>query len=142
MNSLKHSNPFRTYMIIGTVSLLLAVCFGALGAHALKSVLSPEQLLSFETGVRYQFLHGLAILFLPSLDGYFKQKTIKTTALLFSLGILLFSFSIYLLNLRELLEMPSLKILGPVTPIGGLLFITGWSVLLIALARNKFLVKK
>lgn len=133
MNSLNNNNPYRVYMIIGTASLLLAVCFGAMGAHALKEVLTPSQLISFETGVRYQFLHGLAILFLPSLGGYFSTKNIKQACLLFSIGILFFSFSIYLLNLKELMGIPELKLLGPITPIGGLLFISGWLLLLIQL---------
>ncbi len=120
-------------MIIGTASLLLAVCFGAMGAHALKEVLTVQQLASFETGVRYQFLHGLTILFLPALKPHFSDKNIKQASMLFSVGILFFSFSIYLLNLRELLNAPGLKLLGPITPLGGLLFISGWLLLLIQL---------
>lgn len=120
-------------MIIGAVSLLLAVCIGAMGAHALKPLLSVEQLKSFETGIRYQFIHGLVIFFLPSLSNYFSEKNIKQASLLFTIGILFFSFSIYLLNLREVLDMPGLKALGPVTPIGGLLFISGWLVLVVQL---------
>ncbi len=120
-------------MIIGTASLLLAVCFGAMGAHALKPILSIEQLKSFETGIRYQFIHGLVILFLPALNQYFSEKDIKQTSLLFTLGIVLFSFSIYLLNLREFLDLFGLKILGPITPLGGLLLITGWLRLFIPL---------
>lgn len=133
MNSLKANNPYRIYMIIGTASLLLAVCFGAMGAHALKPILSIEQLKSFETGIRYQFIHGLVILFLPALNQYFSEKDIKQTSLLFTLGIVLFSFSIYLLNLREFLDLFGLKILGPITPLGGLLLITGWLRLFIPL---------
>lgn len=77
-------------MIIGTASLLLAVCFGAMGAHALKPILSAEQLQSFETGIRYQFIHGIVILFLPTLNNYFSEKHIKQASLLFILGILFF----------------------------------------------------
>ena len=133
MNTLRANNPFRVYMIIGTASLLLAVCFGAMGAHALKPILSAEQLQSFETGIRYQFIHGIVILFLSTLNNYFSEKYIKQASLLFILGILFFSFSIYLLNLREFLNMPGLKLLGPVTPVGGLLFISGWLLLFIQL---------
>lgn len=120
-------------MIIGTASLLLAVCFGAMGAHALKPILSIEQLNSFETGIRYQFIHGLVILFLPSLNQYFSEKNIKQASLLFTVGIVLFSFSIYLLNLREFLDMSGLKALGPITPLGGLLLISGWLRLFVPL---------
>lgn len=120
-------------MIIGTASLLLAVCFGAMGAHALKPILSIEQLQSFETGIRYQFIHGLVILFLPVLNPYFSEKDIKQASLLFALGIILFSFSIYLLNLKEFLDLSGLKMLGPITPIGGLLLISGWLRLFVPL---------
>lgn len=133
MNSLKTNNPYRIYMIIGTASLLLAVCFGAMGAHALKPILSIEQLQSFETGIRYQFIHGLVILFLPVLNPYFSEKDIKQASLLFALGIILFSFSIYLLNLKEFLDLSGLKMLGPITPIGGLLLISGWLRLFVPL---------
>ncbi|MFT6137637.1 MAG: uncharacterized membrane protein YgdD (TMEM256/DUF423 family) [Salibacteraceae bacterium] len=133
MNSLKANNPYKIYMIIGTASLLLAVCFGAMGAHAIKPILSIEQLQSFETGIRYQFIHGLVILFLPALNPYFSEKDIKQASLLFTLGIVLFSFSIYLLNLKEFLDLSGLKMLGPITPLGGLLLISGWLRLFVPL---------
>ena len=123
-------------MIIGTAILVLAVCFGAMGAHALKKVLTEAQLASFETGVRYQFIHGISILFLPALHQYISTSKIKLASLLFSIGILFFSFSIYLLNLRELLVMPGLKALGPITPIGGLLFIAGWIIVFIGIIKG------
>jgi len=103
---------------------LSAVILGAFGAHALKEVLSESQLSSFQTGVRYQFFHGLAILIL-SLNS--KQFTDRLSSIIkiMSAGIILFSFSIYLLNIQDLVGF-SMSYLGPITPIGGLLLITSW----------------
>ena len=103
---------------------LSAVILGAFGAHALKEVLSESQISSFQTGVRYQFFHGLAILIL-SLNS--KQFTDRLSSIIkiMSAGIILFSFSIYLLNIQDLVGF-SMSYLGPITPIGGLLLITSW----------------
>ena len=109
---------------IAILFCLSAVILGAFGAHALKEVLSESQLSSFQTGVRYQFFHGLAILIL-SLNS--KQFTDRLSSIIkiMSAGIILFSFSIYLLNIQDLVGF-SMSYLGPITPIGGLLLITSW----------------
>lgn len=110
-----------------------AVIFGAFGAHLLEQYLSTDALQSYEVGVRYQFFHGLALLFL-SLD---KNVFSKGTATLFVIGTLLFSGSIYGLSLGSKTALSILpKILGPVTPMGGLLLILGWVNLLIGYIRN------
>ena len=103
---------------------LSAVILGAFGAHALKEVLSESQLSSFQTGVRYQFFHGLAILILSFNMNYF-TKRLSSIIKIMSVGIILFSFSIYLLNIQYLIGF-SMSYLGPITPIGGLLLITSW----------------
>jgi uncharacterized membrane protein YgdD (TMEM256/DUF423 family) len=103
---------------------LSAVILGAFGAHALKEVLSESQLSSFQTGVRYQFFHGLAILILSFNMNYF-TKRLSSIIKIMSAGIILFSFSIYLLNIQDLVGF-SMSYLGPITPIGGLLLITSW----------------
>ena len=106
---------------------MIAVILGALGSHALKEVLSPEQLESFTTGVRYQMTHVL-LLMVVLLTSYFNEDVKQTSFWLTIIGILLFSGSIYLLNLQELLGV-KLSFLGPVTPIGGLFLITNWGFL-------------
>ena len=113
---------------------LSAVILGAFGAHALKEVLSESQLNSFRTGIRYQFFHGLAILIL-SLNS--KQFTDRLSSIIkiMSAGIILFSFSIYLLNIQDLVGF-SMSYLGPITPIGGLLLITSWTGLFFSI-KNK-----
>lgn len=112
---------------------LSAVILGAFGAHALKEVLSESQLNSFQTGIRYQFFHGLAILIL-SLNS--KQFTDRLSSIIkiMSAGIILFSFSIYLLNIQDLVGF-SISYLGPITPIGGLLLITSWTGLFFSIKK-------
>jgi uncharacterized membrane protein YgdD (TMEM256/DUF423 family) len=106
---------------------MIAVVLGALGSHALKEVLTPEQLESFTIGVRYQMTHVL-LLMVVLLTSYFEEGIKETSFWLTVVGILLFSGSIYLLNLQQLLGV-KLSFLGPVTPIGGLFLITNWGFL-------------
>lgn len=110
-----------------------AVILGAFGAHLLKAHLSSDALQSFEVGVRYQFFHGLVLLFLSTLTHSF----VKRTVLFFVVGTLFFSGSIYGLSISSNASIALLpKILGPVTPIGGLLLILGWINLLIGYLRS------
>jgi uncharacterized membrane protein YgdD (TMEM256/DUF423 family) len=115
-------------LIVGILGAT-AVALGALGAHALKEVLNPTQLESFKTGVLYHILHTLFLGFVFLL---YLNNTSKRLKLIFNLvfwGIILFSGSIYFLNLRYILNAEFLKFLGPITPIGGVLFIAGWILL-------------
>lgn len=100
-----------------------AIALGALGAHALKAVLDESALDSFKTGVRYQAWHALALMAIALLSDKLKHHKIITR--LWIAGTILFSFSIYLLCMGPVWGM-NLSFLGPVTPIGGLLMITGW----------------
>lgn len=105
----------------------LAVIFGAFGSHALKKILSDEQLKSFETGVKYQMYHVLVLLMI----GFnFKLETTLEKYMVYSFmaGIILFSFSIYGLVISSA-KNKKLSFLGPITPLGGLLLIIGWSLL-------------
>ncbi|HRP60021.1 MAG TPA: DUF423 domain-containing protein, partial [Vicingus sp.] len=104
----------------------IAVIFGALGAHALKEELLPEQLLSFETGVRYQMYHALAIIVLAVVVKNKSSKLLVTAVNLFFWGVILFSGSIYLLTLKTILAADFLKFVGPITPIGGIILVFGW----------------
>ena len=99
---------------------MLAVILGAFGAHALTSRLSAEQLVSWETGVRYQMFHALALLVLAL--WFDRGMALKPSLICFALGTLLFSGSIYLLSLG----IGPRAVLGPVTPVGGVLLIAGW----------------
>ena len=121
---------------IGAILIGSGIILGALGAHSLKKILLENQLISFETGVKYQIYGGFSILFF-SLIELITKKSLKVIVLTNVLGVCIFSFSIYLLALKDLLELPVfiIKILGPITPIGGLLQISSW--LLFVLGINK-----
>ena len=111
-----------------------AVILGAFGAHLLSDMLSADAIQSFEVGVRYQFFHGMALLFLNLTPN--PKKFINRTALLFIIGTLLFSISVYLLSLSTMYGDTGLPaILGPVTPMGGLMLILGWLNLLVGYLR-------
>lgn len=113
----------------------LAIIFGAFGAHALKKILTIEQLNSFETGVKYQMYHALFLLFI----GATQIITLKEKTIVFYLtltGILFFSGSIYVLTTNDLTGIKS-KLIGPITPIGGLLLILSWGYLFYAILTKK-----
>lgn len=111
-----------------------AVVFGAFGAHALKEALDPESLNSFNTGVRYQMWHALALLALAASP--VKIKQLKTIAQFWLFGVLLFSGSIYLLSIDELMNV-NLSFLGPITPLGGLALIVAWIMLIVSALKIK-----
>ncbi|MBP6754720.1 MAG: DUF423 domain-containing protein [Bacteroidia bacterium] len=123
--------------IISTGALfgMIAIILGAFGAHALKKVLSLEQLSTFETGVRYQMYHALFLLFIGLVNDL-SQKDKKTIYFLVLFGVILFSGSIYLLATNDLTSF-DFKTIGFVTPIGGLLLILAWGVLLMNFINKK-----
>ncbi len=108
-----------------------AVALGALGAHYLKGKLStglitPDQLNGFDTAVKYQMYHVLAMLALILLSKHITHKFINWAYWCFFTGIILFSGSLYFLCTRNLFDAEGLRILGPITPLGGLFFVAGW----------------
>jgi len=114
-------------LLFACTSGCLAVVFGAFGAHALKKILSEEQLKSFETGVKYQMYHAIVLLII----GFnFNLDTVSEKYMVYSFmaGILLFSFSIYGLAISSA-KNKKLRFLGPITPLGGMFLIIGWSLL-------------
>lgn len=118
---------------------MFAVAFGAFGAHILKKILTPEEVLVFETGVRYQFYHTFALALVAITSRYLHHRWTAIAGWLFVAGIVLFSGSLYLLPLLEAFDLQSMRsLLGPLTPIGGMLFIGGW----IAFFRAAFDYKK
>jgi len=125
----------RLFLAAGAALGGLSVILGAFGAHALKAKLPPEALASFETGVRYQMYHALALLLLAALQGRLAPGAAQAAGWLWIAGIALFSGSIYLLATRTLLGIEGWRWLGPVTPLGGLCLIAGWIALLVASLR-------
>ncbi|MCF6350304.1 MAG: DUF423 domain-containing protein [Flavobacteriaceae bacterium] len=110
----------------------LAILLGAFGAHALKEKLGTDQLKAFETGVRYQMYHVVVLLFVNTYPN-FTNKTKNTISILFFIGILFFSGSLYLLTTKVIIS----KILGLITPIGGLFLMLGWLFLFYNFSKKR-----
>lgn len=122
-------------LIFGAVYGLISIILGAFGAHALKKVISLDKLQSFETGVRYQ-MYGAFFLLIVGYILKFETSAERWISILMIAGIFLFSMSIYLLAFSEVASIPS-KIVGPITPLGGLLMIISWTMLLFYFIKNK-----
>lgn len=114
--------------VFASIYGFVAVIFGALGAHALKEILSIDQLESFNTGVRYQMYHAILLLIL-GLSSLPETKSLKSIINLLIIGIFVFSFSIYLLSTSAITGISIGYLLGPLTPIGGLLLISAWGIM-------------
>ena len=123
----------RLFAVLGALS----VAIGAFGAHGLEKMVAEEALVTFRTGVRYQFYHVFALgatglLYL--LPGH-RPAWLSRAAWMFGLGILFFCGSLYLLTLRDFHPVP-VALLGPITPLGGLFFVFGWVAIFLALPRK------
>lgn len=126
--------------IIGLLGAI-AVALGALGAHFLKGklptgLITIDQLNGFDTAVKYQMYHTLAMLALVLLSKNISHKFINWAYNCFLIGIVMFSGSLYFLCTRNLFGAEWLKVLGPITPIGGLFFIAGW-IFIAVIGLNK-----
>lgn len=125
----------KKILVVAATFGFFAIILGAFGAHALKKVLTLDQLTSFETGVKYQMYHALFLLFV----GTTSLLTIKDKEIIFYftlIGVLFFSGSIYLLTTSCITSIKS-KFLGPITPIGGLFLIAAWGMLTYKLLTKK-----
>lgn len=110
----------RVFFVIGSLSAFLAVTLGAFGAHGLKNRLTPEMLAVFETGVRYQMYHALALLAVAWACTRWPGAVVNASGWLFVAGTVIFSGSLYVLALS------GVRWLGAITPVGGLAFLGGW----------------
>ena len=113
----------RFFFILGAVLAALAVVFGAFGAHGLRARLSPQDLETFEVGVRYQMYHALGLIIVSWAVAHWETGTAIAAGWFFVAGIVLFSGSLYVLVLT------GPRWLGAITPIGGVAFIVGWVLL-------------
>ena len=125
----------RTFLAVGFIFGALGVIVGAFGAHALKKMVPPETIASFETGVRYQFYHTLALCFTGLLHRRMPFVVTRLAGWCFILGILLFSGSIYMLTAFKATNTIGLNGIGVITPIGGVLLVLGWIFSLVAVIR-------
>lgn len=116
----------RTFLFVGALMGFVGVGLGAFGAHGLKGRLSPDMLAVFETGVRYQMYHALALLALGAMMTRLEGRAVVVAGWSFTAGILIFSGSLYALALT------GVTMLGAITPIGGVAFLAGWIALAIA----------
>lgn len=117
--------------------LLLAVALGAFGAHGIEPHVDILAYHNWQTAAQYQFYHGLALLGLAAIHDRLASRIVSVVRILFVLGVICFSGSLYLLATREIIGIQSLtRFLGPITPLGGLLFMAGWTMLLIGAMRK------
>jgi uncharacterized membrane protein YgdD (TMEM256/DUF423 family) len=124
------------WIAVGSVLSAIAVVAGALGAHTLRGQITDRLLESYQTGVFYHTVHALALVMVGILSLLYSGISFRSVFWLFFLGIFFFSGSLYLLSTREIAGWnPSF--LGPVTPLGGLLFMAGWLVLGMKMLRHK-----
>jgi uncharacterized membrane protein YgdD (TMEM256/DUF423 family) len=124
---------FRT----ACITLALAVILGALGAHALKDKLNTYQMDVYRTAALYHFLHGLGLFILTWMADSLHGRVIWAIRIMF-IGIILFSGSLYSLSTLHLCDMQNLKsVLGPITPIGGVCFITAWIITAFSVKKIK-----
>lgn len=113
------NNSAKSSLLAGTGLLALAVIIGAFGAHGLKNMVTPEKLVTFETGVRYHFYHAFGLVLLGLYQLHSNAK-LNLSHLAFSAGILLFSFNCYFYVLSDM------KVFAMIVPVGGVMFIIGW----------------
>ena len=117
---------FRLLAAWAALIAAIGVIMGAFGAHALKSRIPPDALDTFKTGVLYLFIHALACILLAVLPkNQAGDRMLKFSGVMFMLGVILFSGSLFLLSTRSITGIESTAI-GIVTPFGGMCFITGW----------------
>ncbi len=122
----------KKILITAAIMAITAIILGAFGAHKLKEILSLDNLTAFETGVKYQIYHAFLLLFIGGFDKI-DNKSKKHIFYVIVLGVILFSGSIYLLTTRAVTGL-DIRSFGFITPIGGVLLILGWGLLL----RNFF----
>jgi len=122
----------RKYIIVGGSFALISVVLGAFASHSLKAYFSTEVLQSFETGIRYMMYHGLALMIFSQIPNARNNLIFK----LFFWGVILFSFSIFILCFGNLTPY-DFSWLGPVTPVGGSLLILGWVIFISKTFKEK-----
>lgn len=128
----------RTFLIVASLSGTIAVILGAFGAHGLQNITQDEKILhGFQTAVQYQMYHSLALLTVAMIYEKLQGKLLKWSGNCFIIGIILFPGSLYLLTLFKIQGSSAVKIAGPITPIGGVFFIAGWLLLLVAAIRKR-----
>jgi uncharacterized membrane protein YgdD (TMEM256/DUF423 family) len=122
----------RFFLALGAFNAFLCVALGAMGAHVLKSILTPDMLTNFQIGVQYHFYHALGLLLVGlTLDRFPSSRTLKSSGFLMCAGILFFSGTLYVISLTEL------RVLGMIAPLGGISYMLSWLLFTYAVWRNR-----
>jgi len=123
---------FRKYFAIGAIGAALAIALGAFGAHGLKDIVEERMLANYETGVRYHMYSALGIMLIALASKLVaSDKKMSLGALLVTIGTCIFSGSLYVMALT------GLTILGAITPIGGVLMIVGWVIVVVSILKTQ-----
>lgn len=126
----------KIHLILGAILAGLGVVLGAFGAHGLKQLVPPETVTTYQTGVQYQMYHAFALLIVGILSERLSSSLVNWAGVFFVLGIVLFSGSLYFLASLKAMNKVGISGIGLITPIGGLMFIVGWILLLIAIIKK------
>ena len=126
----------KRFLSLGALLGMIAVSLGAFGAHGLKQVVSPADVGVFQTGVQYQMYHTLALMLVGIVYDRLPNKWLVLAGYLFSLGVLFFSGSLYLITALKASERVVPAAVNILTPLGGLLFIAGWFCFLVGLFKR------
>src|SRR6476469_8538849 len=126
----------KLFLILGTLLAGLAVALGAFGAHGLKKLVDADTISIYQTGVQYQMYHALALLTVGILAQRIENSLINYAGFFFIGGIVCFSGSLYLLSSFRAMNKTVPGFIYPITPLGGVLFILGWALLLFALLKK------
>lgn len=126
----------KFHLILGTFLAGAGVVLGAFGAHGLKQLVPPETVTTYQTGVQYQMYHAFALLVVGVLADRLNNSLLNWAGIFFLLGIILFSGSLYLMASLKAMNKVGISGIGLITPIGGLMFIVGWILLLIAIIKK------
>lgn len=129
----------KKFMAAGAYLAAFGVALGAFGAHGLQKLTEDEKIIhGFQTGVQYHLWHSLALILAGIVfAGDFSTRLLKWSARCFIAGIILFSGSLYLLSFLKIRESSLTSVVGPVTPLGGVLFIAGWLLLAAAFLKKR-----
>lgn len=121
----------RTFLILGSINMFLSVALGAFGAHGLKSRITEEMLSIYQTGVHYHMIHALGLIMVAILSSKLPSSSwVNGAGWLLMIGIVLFSGSLYVLSIT------GIRVLGAITPLGGVAFLIGWLFLAIAAYKS------
>jgi uncharacterized membrane protein YgdD (TMEM256/DUF423 family) len=126
----------KNFLSVAALLGALSVALGAFAAHKLREMVSPDAVAVFETGVRYQFYHVFALLFVALFSERISKKWMIWAGNCFIMGIVLFCGSLYALTALKIAESSHLLLVGVLTPIGGLFFIAGWLFLWIGVTKK------